>query len=214
MPADAQTVCFSDSRHGWLGAAGQLYATSDGGRVWTTLTQAAGLDGAGGTAVMSVECASGAAWAERAGPGAGMSQQQHVAYHAGPAAATAIFAEQYFQGGAPPATGSPGSDAGPFSAIDSADAVFVDSCPACGSGTAPWGLATRSGAVFTQRGNVGGITRPAAASFLSARVGWVAGSATVYGSPGQSKSQDRIVATSDGGRTWHVEWKGPWTTAA
>jgi photosystem II stability/assembly factor-like uncharacterized protein len=216
-PADAQTVCFSNKQDGWLGANGLLYRTSDGGRVWMSVTTASGLDasgGADGTAAMNVECsANGSAWALSVGPGAAMSQDPHVGYHADQSGATAIFAEQYFQtAGSGPSAQSPGSDAGPFSAIDSSEAVFIDSCPACGDdGTVPWDVATASGATLLKEGNVGSITDPGAASFLSPETGWVTGTANVYSASGASKSQQRIVATADGGRSWHVQWTGPWS---
>jgi hypothetical protein len=217
-PADAQSVCFSDSGHGWLGANGLLYSSADGGRNWTAATSAAGQAGAadaGETALMSVECASGGtAWALRVGPGAGMSQEPHVGYHAGPSGATAIFAEQYFQGGAKPSAESPGSYAGPFSAVSASAAVFVDWCPACGLGTAPWDVAASSGAVLTKQGNVGQVTSPEAASFLSTAAGWVAGAELQQNSAGQSRTQQRIVATSDGGRSWQVQYAGPWSAWA
>lgn len=215
-PANAQTVCFSDPAHGWLGADGLLYRSSSGGKDWAPLTATARQAGSGYPAEMSVECANdGSAWALRVGPGAGMSQDQHVAYHADQTGATAIFAEQYFQTlGGKPAADSPGSDAGPFSAIDSASAAFVDWCSACGYGTAPWDVATNSGATLAKEGNVGAITYPQAAGFLSPDVGWVAGTETVYpaSAKGTPKSQERIVATTDGGRTWHVQYAGPWTS--
>jgi len=215
-PANAQTVCFSDPRHGWLGADGLLYRTSDGGTHWTALTSMAGALGSGYPAEMSVECANdGSAWALRVGPGAAMSQSPHVGFHADQSGATAIFAEQYFQTpGAGPAAKSPGSDAGPFSAIDSATAAFIDWCSACGYGTAPWDIAAAAGAKLATEGNVGAITYPQAASFVSAAAGWVAGRETVYpaSAKGTTKSQERIVATTDGGRTWHVQYAGPWTT--
>ena len=162
---------------------------------------------------MSVECANdGSAWALRTGPGAAMSQEPHVGYHADQAGATPIFAEQYFQTpGGKPVAESPGSDAGPFSAIDAASAVFVDWCSACGPGTAPWDIATNSGSTLTKEGNVGSITQPQAASFLSPQVGWVAGNESVFptSAKGTPKSQERIVATTDGGRTWHLRVRGP-----
>jgi photosystem II stability/assembly factor-like uncharacterized protein len=215
-PANAQSVCFSDSRHGWLGADGLLYRTADGGAHWTVLTSMTGALGSGYPAEMNVECANdGAAWALRVGPGAAMSQDPHIGFHADQAGATPIFAEQYFQkpGGKPTAE-SPGSDAGPFSAIDASSAVFIDWCSACGPGTAPWDIATNSGSTLTKAGNVGAITQPLAASFLSPRVGWVAGSESVFpaSAKGTTKTQARIVATTDGGRNWHVEYAGPWTS--
>lgn len=216
-PANAQTVCFSDQRRGWLGADGLLYRTADGGAHWTALTSTAGQAGQAGTsypADMSVECAGGGtAWALSIGPGAAMNQDPHVGYHADASGATAVFAEQYFQAtGGKPAAASPGSQAGPFSAIDSSTAAFIDWCSACGAGTAPWDVASGSGATLAKEGNVGSITEPQAASFQSARAGWVAGSylAVPDTASGASKTQERIVATSDGGRTWHVEWSGPW----
>lgn len=215
-PGNAQTVCFNDGRHGWLGASGLLYRTSDGGRNWTVLTSEAARAGSGQQADMSVECADGGSvWALRVGPGAAMSQDPHVAYHADQAGAAPVFAEQYFQTpGTAPATQSPGSYAGPFSAIDSAAAVFVDWCPACGLGTAPWDLASNSGTAVSKMGNVGSITEPQAASFRSPLIGWVAGRDTVLPAAGNAapRSQERIVATADGGRTWHVEWSGPWAS--
>ena len=211
-PANAQTVCFNDPQHGWVGANGLLYRTSDGGKNWTSLTTMAGQVGSGSPANMSVECASnGTAWALRVGPGAAMSQNPHVGYYANQQAAVPLFAEQYFQTpGAKPSAQSPGSDAGPFSAIDSATAVFVDWCAACGAGTAPWDLVSKSGASVEKMGNVGSITEPQAASFQSAQVGWVAGGNSVL--TGTGKTQQRIVATTDGGRTWHVQWSGPWSS--
>jgi Photosynthesis system II assembly factor YCF48 len=214
-PANAQTVCFSDPTHGWLGADGLLYRSSDGGKKWTVLTSMAGDLGSGYPADMTVECANdGSAWALRVGPGAAMSQDPHVGYHANQSGVTAIFAEQYFQPpGQKPTAQSPGSNAGPFSAINATGAAFIDWCSACGYGTAPWDVASNSGATLTKEGNVGAITYPQAASFLSAKVGWVAGSETVYPSSatGTTKSQERIVATTNGGRTWHVQWAGAWS---
>jgi photosystem II stability/assembly factor-like uncharacterized protein len=211
-PGNAQTVCFSDPGHGWLGADGRLYRTADGGKSWTVLTPKAGQLDSGYTASMTVECASeGTAWALNTGPGAEMSQEPHVGYHADQAGATAIFAEQYFRGpGTKPAAEAPGSYAGPYSALSPSAAVFVDFCVACGYGTAPWDVATDSGATLVREGNVGEVNDPQAASFLSPGTGWVAGLA--YASATASaRDQERIVATTDGGRTWQVQWTGPWT---
>ena len=212
-PANAQSVCFSDPAHGWLGAAGRLYRTVDGGRQWSgPLTPASGGDGAGYTAAMEVQCAGdGSAWALSIGPGAAMSQAPHIGYHADAAGAKGIFAEQYFPGPNPPGR-APGSYPGPFSALGPSTAVFIDYCPACGFGTAPWDLATGSGATLTVKGNVGQVNLPEAASFLSAQAGWVAGTAREFTETGgKSRSQERIVATTDGGRTWQVEYATPWT---
>jgi photosystem II stability/assembly factor-like uncharacterized protein len=211
-PADAQTICFSDPAHGWLGAAGRLYRTVDGGRQWSgPLTPAGVGTQAGFTASMIVQCAGdGSAWALSFGPGAAMSQQPHVGYHADAAGATAIFAEQYFPGPNPPGR-APGSYSGPFSALGPSAAVFIDYCPACGPGTAPWDTATNSGATLTVNGNIGKVNVPEAASFLSAQAGWVAGTAREFTDNGKTRQQQRIVATTDGGRTWQLQYATPWT---
>ena len=215
-PPGVQSVCFSDTQHGWLGANGQLYRSSDGGNRWTLLTSSAGSLGTGQGAWMNVECAGdGSAWALRTGPGAAMSQQPHVGYHADQSGATALFAEQYFQTpGASPTAQAPGSYAGPFSALGPSAAVFIGNCVACGTGTAPWDLVTNSGATLTQEGNVGGITAAEAASFVSPEVGWVVGTNLTYQAPSTFRSQQRVVATTDGGRTWVVQYAGPRTTGS
>lgn len=211
-PADAQTICFSDPRIGWLGAGGRLYHTTDGGRGWVPVTAGVQPASAGYPAMMIVQCAgAGSAWALDIGPGASMSQEPHVGYHAGPAGTVPIFAEQYFpHPGVRVAAASPGSYAGPFSAISPSAAAFIDWCPACGGlGTAPWDLVTGSGATLVRQGNVGGLSEPEAASFLSSQLGWVAGVVTSYSGTGQVRQRLRIVFTDDAGRTWHVQYVGP-----
>ena len=212
-PADAQTVCFSGPQAGWLGADGRLYHTTDGGRSWAQVTVGVAPLSAGYPATMIVQCAdAGSAWALDVGPGAAMSQQPHVGYHAGPAGAVPIFAEQYFpHPGARVAAASPGSYAGPFSAISPSAAAFIDWCPACGpgTGTAPWDLVTGSGAALVREGNVGGLTDPEAASFLSPQLGWVAGVVTSYSGTGHFRQYLRIVFTNDTGRTWHIQYDSP-----
>jgi hypothetical protein len=175
------------------------------------MTPAPSTNEANYVAEMSVQCAGpDAAWAVRSGPGAGMSQQPHVAYHADPSGATAIYAEQYYHLNGDPTTRSPGAYSGPFSALSPSSAVFIDSCSPCGAGTAPWAVATSSGAALAEQGNVGSINFADAAAFLSAQTGWVAGTYMEFPAKGKSRYQQRIVATTDGGTTWHTEWASPW----
>lgn len=210
-PPDAQTVCFTDPRDGWLGAAGRLYRTTDGGRRWDQVTAGVTPISARYPYTMIVQCAgTSSAWALDIGPGAASSQQPHVGYHAGPAGAAPIFAEQYFpHPGARARTDSPGSYAGPFSAISPAAAAFIDWCPACGPGTAPWDLVTGSGASRARERNVGGLNDPAAASFVSPKLGWVAGIVNHYNATGITRQDQRIVVTDDGGRTWRIQYTSP-----
>jgi photosystem II stability/assembly factor-like uncharacterized protein len=200
-PANAQSVCFSDQQSGWLGANGDLYSSDDGGRHWTL--RARGPSGSGiGPGFMTVQCAQGSAWAEDIGPGAAMSQEPHVGFHADQSGVTPIFAEQYFpHPGVAVKVESPSAYAGPMSAISSSSAAFVDWCDACGYGTAPWDLATANGTQLLHEGNVTGINQPFAASFLSASAGWVVGTVVNGTHPIQ-----RIVRTENGGQSWQVQY--------
>jgi hypothetical protein len=203
-PADAQTVCFDNAEQGWLGAAGQLYRSADGGRRWTLVTAGAKELKAGYLATMVVQCAgAGAAWALDIGPGAGMSQQPQIGYYASPSGAVPLFAEQYFpHPGVTVTTESPGSYAGPISAISPTSAAFLDWCPACE--TVPWDLVTGAGTSIIREGDVAQLIQPESASFLSAQLGWVVGVVTKYPSSASPRQLQFIVRTSDGGRTWQV----------
>jgi Photosynthesis system II assembly factor YCF48 len=210
-PADAQTVCFSGPQAGWLGAGGRLYRTTDGGRSWAQVTAGPQASVGGYPAVMIVQCAGGSAWALDVGLGATMSKQPNVGYHAGPAGAVPVFAEQYFpHPGVRVAADSPGAYPGPFSAISPSAAAFIGWCPACAgtatAPTAPWDLATGSGASLTPEGNVAGLTIPEAASFVSPRLGWVAGAGSYLG---DGRFRQCILFTDDSGRTWHIQYASP-----
>jgi hypothetical protein len=107
--------------------------------------------------------------------------------------------------------GSPGSYAGPFSAISASAAAFIDCCPACGPGTAPWDLVTGSGASVARQGNVGELNHPEAASFLSPQLGWVVGVVYHHNATGITSQYQRIVCTDDAGRTWRIQYTSPKT---
>jgi Photosynthesis system II assembly factor YCF48 len=206
-PASAQSVCFNDPRSGWLGAGGRLYRTADGGRSWA-LAAGPGPFRPGYPSTMVVQCAgAGSAWALDIGPGAAASQMPHIGYHAGPAGAVPIFAEQYFpHPGVVVSAPSPSAYPGALSGLSASAAVYVDYCPACGYGTGPWDLVTGAGAVLTRRGNVGGLNQPVAASFLTPELGWVAGTYLDNRDPSRPERYWRVVSTSDGGRTWRVDY--------
>jgi hypothetical protein len=207
-PAGAQSVCFNDRRSGWLGADGRLYRTADGGRHWTLAAPGVTPQRPADPPTMVVQCAgAGSAWALDIGPGAAASQMPHVGYHAGPAGAAPIFAEQYFpHPGANVSAPSPSAYPGALSALSASAAVYVDWCPACGYGTGPWDLATGNGAALAREGNVGDLNEPEAASFLTPSLGWVVGSAIDSRDPARPHGYWRVVATSDAGRAWRVDY--------
>jgi hypothetical protein len=88
-----------------------------------------------------------------------------------------------------------------MSAISAGTAAFIDYCPACGNGTAPWLVAAAVRGRLSRKGNVAGISQPFAASFLSPSTGWVVGALRTG-----SVVTFRIVRTDDGGQTWQVQY--------
>lgn len=207
-PPDPQSVCFTSNRDGWLGAGGGLYRSTNGGQSWARTVPPPGRSDAGYPFTMEVQCAGpNSAWALDAGTGAASSQEPHIGYHADPAGAAPIFAEQYFpHPGITVTASSPGSYTGTLSAISPSAAVYVDSCPACGDGTAPWDLATAAGTTLTKEGNAAGITQAYGASFVTDSTGWMVGVDTSYRNPLKPRSIPKVIYTSDGGRTWQVQY--------
>ena len=221
-PRAVQSVCFTGAQHGWLGAGGNIYGTANGGRTWTLAVRgphATGGSPRSASATAEVECAGpSAAWAELIGPGVGMSHQEQVGYHTFGGTWQPIFAEQYFpHPGVLTRAEAPGVYSGPFSAISPALAAFIGSCAPCSSpgtpqlqGTAPLAIATSGGAVLLRRGNVAGLEQANGAAFVSADEGWVVGTQTRYPtattSQGPGITVSRIVHTTDGGRTWQVQY--------
>jgi photosystem II stability/assembly factor-like uncharacterized protein len=201
-PSDPQSVCFSSPSDGWLGAAGGLYRSTDGGGNWTLSTAGPGRGVAGYPFTMFVACAGDSAWGLDVGSGAALGHEPHIGYYADAAHAYPIFAEQYFpHPGVPVTASSPGAYAGEISAISATTAVAVDWCPACGWGAAPWDLLADSGRTLVPSGTVGGLTEPAGVAFLTPSQGWVVGVLTsAHG------STSRIVRTQDGGRRWQVQY--------
>jgi photosystem II stability/assembly factor-like uncharacterized protein len=206
-PADVQGACFSSAGLGWLGAHGSLYHTDTGGAHWIPATPGPA-GSAGQPYLMTLQCAGpDSVWAQDLGTGAAMMHEPVIGYWGGPGGTAPVFAEQYFpHPGVTVSASSPGPEPGPMSAIGPDTAVVIGSCPPCGDGTAPWDLLTASGAVITPRGNIGGLNEAAAASFLTPRLGWVVGVSTDFSHPANPVQRQRIVATSDGGRSWHTEY--------
>ncbi len=219
-PPDVQTACFSDARRGWLGADGNIYGTTNGGRTWTLAVRGPGPAGGGprvAHATAEVQCAgSGAAWAQLVGPGVGMSHQQQVGYHTFGSTWRPIFAEHYFSHpGVRVRAEAPGVYAGPFSAISPAQAVFIGLCAPCSApatprlqGTAPMDIATDGGAVLLRRGVIARLAEANGAAFVTADDGWVVGTQTRYPLSGQGRERtvSRIMHTTDGGRSWQVQY--------
>jgi photosystem II stability/assembly factor-like uncharacterized protein len=203
-------VCFSRPGDGWLvtssdapsGAAAVIWRAARGpGQVpaWSRSYQPA----TGGDPITGVQlqCAGpGAAWVELAGGGAA----GHVAYvllnTRDGSAWKAVLVNRFTWGSLYPGVpDGPGSFPGPFSAVDQTTAFALGSTPAAGdflagllarAGTRPAGQPQRVPALSAMR-------TPQGVSFISDRVGWVAGV--------DRGGRGVILATSDGGRTWQAQ---------
>ena len=212
-PPGVQSVCFSGTRRGWLGADGNIYGTVNGGRSWTLAVRGPIQPGGppGYHALAEVGCAgSGAGWAELNGPGAALSHMPQIGYHTYGRTWQPIFAERYtaspdLRARVPAA--SPGVYPGPFSAISPDQAVFIGWCPPCSApasprllGPVPMDVALHGGAVLLRRGRIGQLSQATGAAFVSASDGWVTGI---------SQARQRIsviMHTTDGGRSWQEQY--------
>jgi hypothetical protein len=204
-PARVQSVCFTDNQLGWLGAHGKIYRTVTGGRVWQLAVAGLRTHRVRDEPFASVECAgSDAGWAELIGPGVGMNQQEHIGYHLSDSGSQPIFAEQYFSHpGVHVTANSPGAESAAFSAIDPADAVFIDWCAPCGRGTAPMAVATNDGQTLDRVGRVRNIYQAFGASFASLSDGWAVGALYHYAA---HRTTWKIEHTTDGGRHWTTQY--------
>jgi photosystem II stability/assembly factor-like uncharacterized protein len=193
-PIDAQTVCFSDAGHGWLGtAAGTVYASHDGGQSWTRAVQMPGEepDLPGRTLI---ECAAPSAlWAMYAPGGAAAGSSPYVVY----ATVNGVDWRAVMSGlvqTTPPTPQGSGSYPGSFSVIDPSDAVFVGDTAA--ADRADVVLASNGGATLRRSTGVE-ATETFDAAFLTTSSGWVL---TRSGS-----GNYMIEATSDGGTHWSAQ---------
>lgn len=209
-PAQVESVCFATTADGFLGTAGKIWRSTDGGRQWavsfTEPAKSAALPSQPGDTA-ALQCAGpDAAWVDFLGFGAALGHSPYIAYATQDARHwRPLFEESYTESAALPevhAPDGPGSYPGPFSAIGPDSAAFIGWNPPQGFGAAPVDMVT-GGTKLSKDGDVGGMTRAFGAAFLSPAQGWVVGTdQTSSGSPGDYV----IEATADGGRTWAREY--------
>lgn len=204
-PGRAQSVCFTDTSRGWLGAHGAVYRTVDGGRTWSRAVRSVQthVHPTADTFEAFVQCAGpDDGWAELVG-GAAASQEAHVGFHLSDAGSQPVFSEGYFPyRGVGRLPASPGGYVGGFSALDASSAVYIDNCVACGWGTVTMGLASNGGSTFRDVGRVTHLRFLTDASFTSSAEGWGIG---WFRRANLNHESWRIVRTIDGGHSWQVQ---------
>jgi photosystem II stability/assembly factor-like uncharacterized protein len=194
-PADVQSICFSDSAHGWLAtASGTVYRSTDAGHTWNRSLQMAGTQQGLPTA-SRIECAApSAAWIEFAPGGAAAGHSPYVDYATTNAQSwRTVMAEPGTIGNQLPGVpAGPGSYPGAFSVVDPNDAVFVGDTPPANAASVM--IATNGGATLKRTGSIPGPSETYDAAFISTTTGWVL--------EVNMNNQVVIDATTDGGYHW------------
>jgi photosystem II stability/assembly factor-like uncharacterized protein len=201
-PCDAQAVCATDPDNAWLVAGDQVFRTHDAGGVWQPVLSVSSYRTPGGY----LQCPEGdAAWVLRKGSNGASQHLDYVVYHTTDDGRTwnTVMVEPYTNVARIPGPSGPGSYPGPFTALGSSDAVFAGVTPPIDEPTSTM-VATSGGRTLSpgRPVRVKGFGA-AAASYLTAEQGWLAGSVLSVNDPDPGV----IIATRDGGRTWQTQFR-------
>jgi photosystem II stability/assembly factor-like uncharacterized protein len=195
--AVADSVCVSG---GTLvaGAGPKVLQSSDDGRTWTTLLDAVD-NQVGPWFTATVQCPDlRSIWVLFQG-GAAAGSEGYAAYTSGDGGVgwQPVLVSPILAGSDPAFKGVTPLDAysGPFAATSASRAVFLGQCPACAQHVTV--LRTEDGGAGWQRHLIAGFV-PTGLAFADAEHGWMT---TIIG--GLEGRRSAILATSDGGRTWH-----------
>ncbi|MDQ6884402.1 MAG: hypothetical protein M3077_09250, partial [Candidatus Dormibacteraeota bacterium] len=169
-PQDAQTVCFSDASHGWIGTTdGTIFSSHDGGQSWSrSVTMPGQQPGLQGRAL--IECAAPSAlWAMYAPGGAAAGSSPYVVYATQNGTDWRPVMSGLVQT-APPTPPGSGSYPGSFSVVDPNDAIFIGDTAA--PNRAELVVATNGGRSLRRSAGVEAYETFDAA-FLTTSMGWV-----------------------------------------
>jgi len=191
----ADSVCVSGGDL-IAGSGSQVLQSSDGGSGWTTLLDASHSQWLTAT----VRCAGpGSIWVLFEGDSAAGSQA-YLADFSADAGRTwsPVVASPVLAGASPALAAVTTLDSlpGPFDAVPVDAAVFLGQCPAC-SPQRVTVLRTTNGGRSWARSLVNGFA-PTGLDMVDARHGWMT---TLIG--GTQSRRSAILATADGGRSWH-----------
>ena len=192
----ANSVCTSGSTL-IAGAGSRVQRSSDGGATWTTLLDASNA----GTPWFSatVACSGSSIWALFQG-GAAAGSQGYAVYASSDAGASwrPVVVAPILAASDPAFHGAAQLDnyAGPFAAVTPSKAVFLGQCPACDPQHVMV-LRTEDAGATWQRHVINGFV-PTGLAFADTAHGWM--TTQLGGYPGRHAA---ILATTDGGRTWH-----------
>jgi photosystem II stability/assembly factor-like uncharacterized protein len=202
-PCPVDRVCFADSLHGWVASRTSAYVTTDGGAHWSRRLAVQDPNFAN-AAVLDMQCTpTNAAWILFDSNNHAAGSDGYAAYRCPPSGACRVV-EQNFLAAAPPNTSGPGSTPGPFSVIDEHTAAFVGYSGPDDNPTSIMIVGDDGqdrGPVFRVAAGLSGQVPVQGVSFVSADRGWIV--------DGDSTIGTRILATTDGGKTWTVQYQAP-----
>jgi len=207
-PADAQSVCFVDAEHGWLGADGKVYATSDGGSSWQEVadpTSASGYRNAPADLEV-LDCgAPSAVWVISSTGATSLGNSPWAVFASSDGTTFHLVAQDQYTATFTPSLITPGSFPGVASVLSADAAAVTGYTPARqpGSQTAVQ-VMKADGSEIEGTHVVPEMGQPTGLAFLSRRVGWI------VGTDASSTSDAGLVEhTVDGGSTWTVQTEVP-----
>jgi photosystem II stability/assembly factor-like uncharacterized protein len=200
-PCRVDRVCFADSLHGWAASRTSAYVTVDGGAHWSRRLAVGDPNFANANA-LDMQCTpTNAAWILFDSNNHAAGSDGYAGYRCPPSGACRVVV-QNFLAAAPAGTSGPGSTPGPMSVIDEHTAAFVGytgpvdnptSIMIVGNDGRDHGQIHQVAATSTGQVPAQGV------SFVSADRGWMVGGDSTIGTP--------LLATTDGGKTWKVQYQ-------
>ncbi len=202
-PCPVDRACFADSLHGWIASRTSAYVTSDGGAHWARRLDLRDPNFARGV-VLDMQCTpSNAAWMLFDSNNHGLGSDGYAGYRCASSGPCRVVVQNQLAD-APAGTDGPGSTPGPFSVIDEHTAAFVGY-------TGPVENPTSIVVVSDDGHARGPIARvvdgpaqqatPQSVSFVSRDRGWLV--------DGGFDVAAHILGTTDGGKTWTVQYQAP-----
>jgi photosystem II stability/assembly factor-like uncharacterized protein len=200
LTAGVDSVCFASPGLGWAAGGSNIYRTVDGGGRWTIVAHGPS-DAIEAAWFATIRCRGNGAWVLSTGGGAGGSEAYLVTRTLDAGARWQTVLGQL--GGAAGAVSTIDAYAGSFDAASASAAGFIGFCPACGYGDWSYTRTADGGRTFTHT-PLAGLTGASLGdlTFADPAHGWIAGGA----------AGGFLLATTDGGRTWHraYPFSAPW----
>ena len=202
-PTNPQTVCFTNSTQGWVGAKDgvYLYNDSDETQSWSKVVQRSEPSNPLGLATL-IQCAAPRAlWVLFTGGGAAAGHSPYIAYATVDGTTwKAVLAEPYTESQTLPGVpGGPDSYPPSFSVVDPMNAVFVGDGPA--TNVVQCLIASNGGASLRRTGRIDNASETFGAAFVSVTSGWVLT---------RNAGGDYVIeATTDGGYHWSQQLAVP-----